>query len=166
MSPACHGEGLDVVPPVVCGVMALVFFSLQLLPCCRESNSVRLATEGPRALSVSDGAKLVANGDVKEGAMAWQSKGCCGKGCAAPCPGNGGVPEMDDCSAQAAKRRAPSPSLETGHAAGSASCRGKCLQDDTWHKEPRAAFPWAVRARLAFSWAGTGCNAFVGSARE
>lgn len=76
----------------------MVFLSLQLLPSCRESDSVRLVGEGPRALSVSNGAKPLANGGVKEGAMAWQSKEPRGKGSAGPCLGNVGVPEMDDRS--------------------------------------------------------------------
>lgn len=103
MSPACHGAGLDVATLVVCGVMVSVFLSLQLLPCCRESNSVRLVGEGPRALSVSDGAKPVANGGVKKGPMAWQSKGSVGKGCAVPRLGNVSRPKMDDRSGAGCK---------------------------------------------------------------
>lgn len=80
---------------VLCRVMVSVFLFLQLLPCCRESSSVRLVGEGPWALCVSDGAKLVANGSAKGGAMAWQIKGCRGKGCAVPCLGNVSVPEVD-----------------------------------------------------------------------
>lgn len=53
---------------------------------------------------------------------------------------------------QAAKRSAAhSPSLETGHAAGAASCQGKCLQDDTWHREPaQPCFPPDCKGEVGF----------------
>jgi len=82
-----------------------VGLSPQSLLCCRESSSVRLVGEGPWALSVSTGAKPVANGSVQAGAMAWHSKGCCGKGCAAPRLGNVSVPELDDGSGAGCKAR-------------------------------------------------------------
>lgn len=71
-----------------------VFLSLQLLPCCRESDSVWLQAR-TQGHSVSSGAKPVANKGVTEGVMAWQSKGHHRKGCAMPCPGNVSMPEMD-----------------------------------------------------------------------
>lgn len=64
--------------PVVCGVMVSILSYLYSLHCV-------VGAEGrPWALYVSTGAKPVPNGDVRAGALTWQSKGCRGKGCAVP----------------------------------------------------------------------------------
>lgn len=150
MCPVYHEEGPHVASLVLCRVMVSVFLSLQLLPCCRESNSVRLVGEGPWAVCVSDGAKPVANRSAKGGATAWQIKGCRGKGCAVTCLGNVSVPEMD--GHRGAGCKAQCSLTQPRDWTWSQVCLGKCPQDGTWCREPRA-----VRARLAFSWAGLKC---------
>lgn len=64
---------------VVCAVMVSIFLSYLYSWCCVEG-----AEGSPWALSVSTGAKPAPNGDVREGALTWQSEGRRGKGCAVP----------------------------------------------------------------------------------
>lgn len=135
---------------VVCAVMVSIFLSYLYSWCCVEG-----AEGSPWALSVSTGAKPAPNGDVREGALTWQSEGTVGK--AVLCLGNVSVPETADrAGRQAAKlihRRG------TGHTVGSASCQGRHLQDDTWHRHPRAACPRGCGSEVGFSWPGGNASA-------